>query len=181
MMHMDKKSGLTIWVTGLSGAGKTTISKLVYKALKPECANFVMLDGDVMREVFGQNQEYHPEARKKLAMRYCRLCHMLNVQGINVICATISMFDEIREWNRKNLENYFEVYIRVPMDVLEQRHPKDLYTQARNGDVQNVIGVDIKMQEPKNPDLVVENGSNATPGQLAKQIISNIQTRILKT
>lgn len=152
---MDK--GIVYWITGLSGAGKTTIAKLLYDKLKSKKDNVVFLDGDVLREVFGSDIGYSQEDRRKSAMRNSRLCKELSEQGIDVICATISMFDTCREWNRKNIKNYKEIYIKVPMNVLIERNQKGLYSGALNGDIKNVMGIDIDFQEPKNPDMVVIN------------------------
>lgn len=99
------------WITGLSGAGKTSVGKLLYKKMKQKYQGIVFLDGDVLREVFGNDLGYTREERIKCAMRYARLCRMLQRQGLNVICCTISMFDEIRNWNRENIENYREIYV----------------------------------------------------------------------
>ena len=98
------------WITGLSGAGKTSVGLLLYKKMKQNYPNTVFLDGDVLREVFGNDLGYTREERIKCAMRYARLCKMLQEQEMNVICCTISMFDEIRSWNRENIGNYREIY-----------------------------------------------------------------------
>ena len=98
--------GIVYWITGPAGAGKTTIGKLLYEKIKETEPNTVFLDGDTLREVFGNDLGYSKEDRRKCAMRYSRLCAMLQSQGMNVICCTISMFDSVREWNRANISNY---------------------------------------------------------------------------
>ena len=100
------------WITGLSGAGKTTVGRLFYNKLKEQYSNTVFLDGDTMRKVFGNDLGYSAEDRRKCAMRYSRLCAMLQEQGMNVVCCTISMFDSVREWNRENIQNYKEIYVK---------------------------------------------------------------------
>ena len=87
--------GNVYWITGLSGAGKTTIGKLFYHKLKQAFSNTVFLDGDVMREVFGADLGYTESDRRKCAMRYARLCDMLQKQELNVVCFKISMFDTV--------------------------------------------------------------------------------------
>ena len=89
------------WITGLAGAGKTTIGKLLYEKIREKESNTVFLDGDILREVFGNDLGYSKEDRRKCAMRYSRLCAMLQRQGMNVICCTISMLDSVRDWNRE--------------------------------------------------------------------------------
>lgn len=152
---MDK--GTVYWLTGLSGAGKTTIGKLLYKKLKSEKDNVIFLDGDVLREVFGNDLGYSIKDRKKSAMRNSKICKMISEQGIDVVCATISMFDDCRKWNRKNIERYKEVYIKVPMNVLIQRDQKGLYTKALKGEIEQVMGLNLDFDEPKEPDVVVVN------------------------
>ena len=104
----DYNMNRVYWITGLSGAGKTTIGKKLYERLKEKNCNIVFLDGDILREVFGGDLGYSREERVKCAMRYARLCKMLVEQGLDVICCTISMFDSVREWNRKNIKGYID-------------------------------------------------------------------------
>lgn len=151
------------WITGLAGAGKTTIGRLLYEYLKKKNDNLVFLDGDVLRKVFGNDLGYTERERRKAAMRNARLCKLLQEQGIHVICCTIGMFDEVRDWNRKNINNYYEVYIKVSMDTLKKRDKKNLYTKASVGDEKELVGVNIPMEEPKNPDLILYNDGEKSP------------------
>ena len=136
------------WITGLSGAGKTTIGKLFYEKIKEKHSNTVFLDGDIMRKVFGSDLGYSKEERKKCAMRYSRLCAMLQEQGINVICCTISMFDSVREWNRENICNYKEIYVKASMDTLIARDQKGLYSGMTEERQKEVVGVHMEVEEP---------------------------------
>ena len=97
------KHGTVYWITGFAGAGKTTIGKALFDRIKPLDHSTVLLDGDAMREAFGNDLGYTEEDRFKCAMRYSRICKLLSDQGINVICCTISMFNEVRKWNRENI------------------------------------------------------------------------------
>lgn len=168
------RKGTVYWITGLSGAGKTTIGKLIYQQLSAVRMNVVFLDGDILREVFGDDLGHSSEDRIKSAMRNARLCKMLADQGIDVICATISMFNSCREWNRNNIENYKEIYLRVPMPVLIQRDQKQLYSRALKGEVDHVMGIDIRVEEPDNPDMVIDNDGRSTPMEIAQKILSSI-------
>lgn len=163
--------GRVYWITGLSGAGKTTIGTQLYKKIKQDKQNIVLLDGDRLREVFGNDLGYSEADRLKCAMRYSRICKMLAEQGIDVICCTISMFDEIRDWNKTQIEDYIEIYVEVSMDILNQRNQKGLYEGADKGIVEDVVGKDIKLQLPKSPDFIIKNDGVRTPLEIADEII----------
>lgn len=158
------------WITGLSGAGKTTIGKLFYEKMKKQYSNTVFLDGDTMRKVFGEDLGYTAEDRRKCAMRYSRLCAMLQEQGLNVICCTISMFDSVRKWNRENIRNYKEIYIKVSMDTLQKRDQKGLYSGTTEEKQKEVVGIHMYIEEPKVPDFVLENDGEWTPEEQAERI-----------
>lgn len=162
--------GTVYWITGLSGAGKTTIGKLLYEKIRVEHANTVFLDGDVLRRVFGDDLGYSKEDRRKCAMRYSRLCAMLQEQGMNVICCTISMFDSIREWNREHICNYKEIYVKASMETLLARDQKGLYSGVTEEKQKEVVGVHMEIEEPKNPDLVLYNDGQMTPEELVNKI-----------
>lgn len=154
------------WLTGLSGAGKTTIGRLWYEKLKEEGEPVVFLDGDELREAFGDDLGFTREDRLKSAMRNARLCALLCKQGLNVVCCTISMFDCVRNWNRENIPGYFEVYIKASKATLCRRDQKGLYSQEK----QNVAGVHFQVEEPKTPDLILENDGIYSPEEQASHL-----------
>ena len=151
------------WITGLSGAGKTTIGQAWYSYLKETMSNVVFLDGDTLRQVFGDDLGYTKEDRKKSAMRNARICKLLSEQGIDVVCCTISMFDEVRQWNRDHINNYKEIYVKVQLETLHKRDQKNLYTKAGLGTEENLAGITWEVEEPKNPDLILYNDGEKTP------------------
>jgi len=142
---------------GLSRAGKTTLSRILYDRLKPQLNNLVLLDGDIIRELFRNDVDHSIEGRWKNAERLSHLSKFLADQNIHVIAAVLSIFPEWQAWNRENITDYQEVYIKASMDTLEKRDQNDLYSQAKLGKIKNVVGVDIPFPEPKQPDLIVEN------------------------
>ncbi len=155
--------GTVYWITGLSGAGKTTIGKLLYEKIRAKHPNTVFLDGDILRKVFGDDLGYSKEDRRKCAMRYSRLCAMLQEQNMNVICCTISMFDSVREWNREHIHSYKEIYVKVSMDTLQKRNQKGLYSGITEERQKEVVGIHMDIEEPRCPDLILENDGEITP------------------
>lgn len=163
--------GHVYWITGLSGAGKTTIGRLWYEKLKSEGGNAVFLDGDELRQVFGDDLGYTEADRRKSAMRNARLCALLSKQGLTVVCCTISMFDSVRAWNRENIPGYFEVYVKVSEETLRRRDQKGLYSR---GD-RDVAGVHFQVEEPKSPDLILENDGCMPPEKQVSILLSAIK------
>ena len=96
---------------------------------------------------------------------------MLQEQGMNVICCTISMFDSVREWNRKNISGYKEIYVKVSMDTLRIRNQKGLYSAMTDGKNEDVVGIHMKMEEPKHPDLILLNDRGSTLEEHLKDIL----------
>lgn len=159
------EKGTVYFFTGLSGAGKTTIGGLFHRRLKERKPNVVLLDGDQLRPVFCEDMGYTDEDRLKAAWRAFRVCRMLSDQGIDVVCCSISMYSAVRKWNRENIENYREIYIKVKRETLYQRNQKGLYTSGKN-----VVGVDLPFDEPKTPDVVVANDGERTPEEIVLEL-----------
>jgi adenylylsulfate kinase len=153
---------MVIWLIGLSGSGKTTLANEVLLGANKRLKNIVMLDGDIIREVFGNDLGYSIEDRLLNAKRICQLGKLLDNQGINVICSILSIFPETREWNRKNIENYYEVFIDVPIEILSERDAKGIYGKYSRGEITGVVGMDINFPIPDQPDLVIKNNKSKT-------------------
>ena len=161
---MDKK-GTVYFFTGLSGAGKTTLGGLFHRRLKDREDNVVLLDGDSIRLVYNEDISYTEESRRKGAGRTFRVAKMLAEQGIDVVVCSICMYSAVREWNRENIENYREIYIKVDREVLLRRNQKGLYTAGKD-----VVGVDIPFDEPKTPDYIIENDGAETPEAIVARL-----------
>lgn len=168
--------GNLYWITGLSGAGKTTMGRLLYEYLREKESNVVILDGDEVRKAFGNDLGYSEEDRLKCALRYSGLSRLLTNQGIDVVCCTISMFDEVRDWNRENIENYLEIFLDVPLEVLRERNQKNLYQGIKKGQSSNVVGEDLKLQLPRTPDIRLENDGRLKPEEIFKILLAQIET-----
>ena len=166
---------MVIWLIGMSGAGKTVIGWELHNLMKAKRPNVIFLDGDIIREIMGNDLGYTLEDRLYNAWRICRLCKYLDSQGIHVVCGILSIFPETQHWNRENISNYFEVYIRTPLEILIQRDSKGLYRRALARDISNVVGIDIEFPVPPNPDLIIDNDTMlASVKPLAKRIFDAI-------
>lgn len=163
--------GILYWITGLSGAGKTTIGSALYYELKQKRENVIILDGDILKEIVGSELGYSNQERLERAKRYSRLCKVLVEQGMTVIICTIAMYDEIREWNRANIDGYVEVFLDVNIDVLEDRNRKNLYSRQKEGSVKYVAGVDLEVEYPKNPNLIIRNDGRLSVEQCVEKIL----------
>lgn len=161
-----EEQGTVYWITGLSGAGKTTIGRVLYEKIHDIKSNIVFLDGDILRSVFGDDLGYTIEDRHRCAMRYARICRMLSLQGMDVVCCTISMFDDVRAWNREHIASYREIYLKVPEEVLRRRNQKGLYESSKD----ELVGYGVKMEEPKRPDIVIENSGEESPEKAVQKI-----------
>lgn len=148
---------MVVWLIGLSGTGKTTLAQEVVANANIKSNNTVLLDGDVIREIFGNDLGYSMEDRLLNAQRICQLGKFLDNQGMNVVCAILSIFPETREWNRKYIENYYEVYIETPIEILIDRDSKGIYEKYRRGEISEVAGMDIEFPVPDRADLVIKN------------------------
>lgn len=160
-------SGDVYWITGLSGAGKTTIGRLIYNELAAVKPNVVFLDGDELREVFGNDLGHSRADRIKSAMRNARLCKMLSEQGIDVVCATISLFHECQQWNRENIPGYIEIFLDVPITTLTERDRKGVYSKESD-----IVGVHIEPETPVQPDIVIINDGSDSADNVVRKIMT---------
>jgi len=148
---------MVIWIIGLSGSGKTTLANEIVANTNIESKNTILLDGDLIREIFGNDLGYSMEDRLLNAHRICQLGKFLDDQGINVVCSILSIFPETREWNRKNVGDYYEVFIDVPIEMLVERDSKGIYGKYNRGEISEVVGMDINFPIPDKVDLVIKN------------------------
>jgi adenylylsulfate kinase-like enzyme len=147
---------MVIWFIGLSGAGKSTIGCIVAQRLRNRHINTVYLDGDLLRDVWGDELGHSVADRQKNVHRLCHLAKMLDDQNIHMVMAAQLIFPEWRRWNREHLSQYFEVFLDVPMEVVESRDPHGIYGEDRAGTRNNVVGIDIPFPRPDDADLVLQ-------------------------
>ncbi len=147
------EKGLILWFTGLSGAGKTTISKVVAEKLKQRGQKVEILDGDIVREDLSKGLTFSKEDRDINIRRIGFVAHLLSRNGVVAITAAISPYKAIRNEIREMYDNFIEVYINAPLEVCEQRDVKGLYAKARSGEIKNFTGIDDPYEPPDNPEI----------------------------
>ncbi|RMG48933.1 MAG: adenylyl-sulfate kinase [Acidobacteria bacterium] len=167
--------GTVYWITGLSGAGKTTLGRALVDRLRAAGRPALLLDGDSLREAIAADLGHDMADRHRSAMRNARLCRLLASQGADVVCCTISMFEDVRSWNRDHIPRYREIYLRASLALLEARDPKGIYAAARRGEIRHVWGVDLPWEEPRRPDLVIDVEDRFDPDTLAGHILGELR------
>ena len=164
------KLGKIFWITGLSGSWKSTIGEHLKKLLLKEYGRTIIIHGDDLREIF-HLKSYNKSKRLKLGKSYSDLCKLISKQKVNVVFTTVGLFSELFSYNRKNLKNYIEIYIKTNINKLKKNKSKIFYKVKTS----NVWGLDIKPEYPKKPDILIENNFNKTSTKLAKIIFERIK------
>ena len=162
--------GFTLWFTGLSGSGKSTISEILEKKFRQKTVKIEVLDGDVVRTHLSKGLGFSKEDRDANIRRIGYVASLLSRNGVIAITAAISPYREIRDEVRAMHENFVEVYAKCPLEVLEKRDVKGLYKKARTGELKQFTGISDPYEEPLQPEIVVETDKE-TPEQSAEKII----------
>lgn len=163
---------MVIWITGLSGAGKTTLIQAIASEVKPHLKELVLLDGDAIRQLFGNDLDYRESSRVIQIKRLQKLARFLSEQGLVVLVAALYSHPDLLAWNRDNLRGYFEVYVEASMSLVTARDSKGLYASAARNETENVVGLDIPWHPPIRPDLVLAAGSGETASEMARRVIT---------
>ena len=168
---MKKNSkGILFWVTGFSGSGKTQISKKIYSQIKKTYGPTILFSGDDIRKIFNL-RGYTYKDRNEVVMKYCKLAKSITSQNINVIFAVVGLMHNVRAWNRKNIKNYIEIYIKSDLKKIIKKKKKIIYHKNIN----NIVGIDIKPELPKKPDIILYNNFQKKTQALSEELIIKIK------
>ncbi|HXG95456.1 MAG TPA: adenylyl-sulfate kinase [Blastocatellia bacterium] len=174
---MEQK-GFTLWFTGLSGAGKTTLARLVEQELKTRGLRVEVLDGDIIRTNLSKGLGFSKEDRDTNIRRIGFVCYLLTRNDVVAIAAAISPYREVRDEVRGTIGSFVEVYVKCPIDVLAERDVKGLYKKALAGELKNFTGIDDPYEEPFAPEVTVET-DRETPEESAARIIETLEAMSL--
>ncbi len=165
--------GFTLWFTGLSGAGKSTISSIIFDRLRGHEAKVEILDGDVVRTHLSKGLGFSKEDRDTNIRRIGFVCELLSRNGVIAIGAAISPYRSIRDEIRSRVPNFVEVYVECPLDVLIARDAKGLYKKALAGELPQFTGVSDPYEPPLNPEVTVHTAVES-PEQSADKVWETI-------
>ena len=166
-----KKKGILFWITGLSGSGKTTLGKNIHKDIIKLYGPTVMVSGDDLRKIF-KLSGYSKNERLKITKKYCNFVKYITDQNINIIFAVVGLFEEPRKWNRKNISNYVEIYVKSNIKNIIKLGRKKIY---RKRNIKNVVGIDLKPEFPKKPNIIITNSFKLSKEKMSKIIIKKIK------
>ena len=175
MKKTKLKAGL-LWITGLSGSGKTTVSKIIYNQLKKKYSNIILLDGDVLRKKLKIKKSDHflNISRTKIGLMYVDVCKKYIEKKKFVIIATMSLKSKVHN-EYKKIKNNHDIFLDVPMKELKKRDPKGLYKKFKNKEISNMVGLDIQFDKPNNPSLYLKWKKNLSAFKISKKIIKLIR------
>lgn len=174
-------SGFTLWFTGLSGAGKSTLSEVIERRLRERGRNVEVLDGDIVRTHLSKGLGFSREDRDTNIKRIAFVCSLLTRNGVACISAAISPYHDTRDWARKEIGNFVEVYVKCPIEVCRQRDVKGLYKLAYEGKIKEFTGVSDPYEEPVHPELVVETDKETVEESVARILARLTELGYLET
>jgi len=170
MKKIRKKQGTLFWITGLSGSGKTTIAEKIKKKIYSKYGPTVAISGDDLRHIFNFNK-FSRKERLLYALSYGKFCKSLIEKKINVIFSTVSLFHKVRKWNRSNINNYVEIYIKSDIDKIIKQKKKFFY----KGKYKNIVGKNIIPEFPKSPHIIIKNDFKRPLNKLCDELLKKIK------
>jgi adenylylsulfate kinase len=160
-------NGFCIWLTGLSGSGKTTIATKLAETFNH--SRFIeLMDGDEIRKGLSRDLGFSKDDRNEHNHRVIFCSKLLARNGVIVVVALISPYRETRAFAKANIPNTIEVFVKAPLDVCIERDPKGLYKKALAGEIKNFTGIDDPYEEPLNPDVIVETDKESVQESVEK-------------
>ena len=171
---MNEERGFTLWFTGLSGSGKTTISEIVEHELRERERQVEVLDGDIVRTNLSKGLTFSREDRNINVLRIGFVANLLTRNGVGVIVSAISPYKEARDQVRRRIVDFVEVFVDAPLEVCAERDVKGLYKKAFAGEIEQFTGVSDPYEPPNAPDLVLKTDEE-TPEESVRKVIEKLE------
>jgi adenylylsulfate kinase len=171
---MNEQRGFTLWFTGLSGAGKTTISEIVEHELRERERQVEVLDGDIVRTNLSKGLTFSRDDRNINVLRIGFVANLLTRNGVGVIVSAISPYKEARDQVRRRIVDFVEVFVDAPLEVCAERDVKGLYKKAFAGEIEQFTGVSDPYEPPNAPDLVLKTDEES-PAESARKVIEKLE------
>ena len=166
--------GFTIWLTGPSGAGKTTLAVKLARKLRKLGYRVEVLDGDTVRKTLYPDLGFSKEAREMHNRVVIHMARLLSRNGVVTVVSLISPYKSVREYARREIGDFIEVYVYAPLEVRIQRDPKGLYARALRGEIKGLTGYDGVYEEPENPEVKVDS-SKMTPEEEVEAVMAKVR------
>jgi adenylylsulfate kinase-like enzyme len=168
---IDKKKGIVFWVTGLSGAGKSAISKKILPFINKKYGPTLSFSGDELRKLLDLNK-YSKNERFKVGLTYSRIAKNISDKNINVLIDVIGLFNKLRIYNKKHIKNYVEIYIRSSLKTIQKKGKKNLYLDLKSR--KKIWGLGLKPEFPKNSHIVINNDFSKSIKKLSQELEKKI-------
>jgi len=165
-----EQKGVTVWFTGLSGAGKTALALRLEQELRKRGLKVERLDGDIVRQGLTRDLGFSKEDRDKNIERVTFVAKLLTRNGVAVLCSFISPYRAVRANSRQEIGNFVEVYCYAPMETLIARDVKGLYKKALAGEIPNFTGVSDPYEEPENPEVLIDSSQETIEESMTKVV-----------
>ena len=163
-----------IWLTGISGAGKTSIAKALIKRFKNSLPHLINVDGDEIRMLYNNDLGYSREDRKKQIKRIQSICKFLDKQKMIVLASALYCDETILKWNREHFSQYKEIYIKASLALVKKADVKGIYSKYESKKVKNLVGLDINWIEPLKPDIVINRDTGVNLKNSIELIVKKI-------
>ncbi len=167
------RKGVTLWFTGLPSSGKSTIARILERQFRKWRLKVELLDGDVIRTNLSKGLTFSKEDRDANIKRIGFVCNLLTRNDVIAMASAISPYREVRDYNRRMIGNFVEIFVKASVDECEKRDVKGLYKKARAGEIKGFTGVDDPYEEPLNPEIICDT-EKQTPEESAEHIVQRL-------
>lgn len=174
LTEVSAVKGVTLWFTGLPSSGKSTLARLLERQLRKWGVKVELLDGDVVRTHLSKGLGFSKEDRETNVKRIGFVCQLLTRNGVVAIASAVSPYRETRDYIRRVIGQFVEIYVKTSVEECEKRDVKGLYKKARAGEIQGFTGINDPYEEPLNAEIVCETAGE-TPEQSAEKILRRLE------